>query len=187
MGRSGNLCESSLILVGCVDSRAQDPVDVGRSDVRFSVARVVEGDARTGSVIALQASHGEGGGVSGSPYLYQDACYTLYLHATDQPFPAFQRALTLPARLEGVPEEGALRAVWRATCASYGGEIYTDDPTWLLTVPPGVPPEGMAMVFRPPTDGEGIVVPVWFAPGVVLTALGLGALVWVHWSRRTPR
>lgn len=86
MGRSGNLCESSLILVGCVNSRAQNPVDVARTDVRFSVARVVEGDARTGTVIALQVSHGEGGGVSGSPYLYQDACYTLYLHATDQPF-----------------------------------------------------------------------------------------------------
>ena len=184
MGRSGNLCESSMILVGCVNSRAENSVEVARSDVRFSVARVVAGDARAGSVIALQVFQGEGGGVSGSPHLYQDACYTLHLHATDQPFPAFQRALTLPARLEGVPEEGALRAVWRATCASYGGEIYTDDPTWSLTVPPGVPAEGMAMVFRPPTDGEGSVAPEWFAPGVVLTLLGLVALVWLRWSRR---
>ena len=50
MGRSGNLCESSLILVGCVNSRAQNPVDVARTDVRFSVARVVEGDAPVESV-----------------------------------------------------------------------------------------------------------------------------------------
>ncbi len=176
-----------MIIVGCVDARTQDPDDVSRSSVRFAVARVVQGDTRAGAILALQVAHGEGGGHAGSPYLYQDGCYTLFLHITDRPFPAFQRALPLPAGLVGVPEEGALRTVWRATCAAHAGEIYHDDPTWALTVPPGVPPDGMATVFRPPierTEQRHILpVPAWFAPMVLLGVLGLGATRWIR-SRR---
>lgn len=89
----------------------------------------------------------------------------LFLHIADEPFPVFQRALTLPARLQGVPDEAALRTVWRATCASYGGEIYTDDPTWMVRVPPGLSSDGMAMVFRPPREGRAQESPIEFESG----------------------
>ena len=162
MGRSGNLCES-LIVVGCVEHRDSHVVEekYGPSvvtDVTVAVAPTVQGASPADAILHLQVRGGEvegfGGVVAGEPALQQDACYTLYFLVLDDGTRAFQRDISLPARLEGVPREASLQEVWQGTCAAYAGEIYTDDPTWRLDVPEGVPREAMELVFRPPRPGD---------------------------------
>ena len=162
MGRSGNLCDA-LVVVGCVDERASHLVDETYgagvvTDVKFTVARVVQGPAHGGDVLDLQVRGGEAEGVAlvvgHEPALHADACYTLFFHVHEDGTRAFQRDLLLPARLEGVPDEAALRQVWQATCASFSGEIYTDDPTWQLVVPAGASRASMELVFQPPRSAE---------------------------------
>ena len=93
--------------------------------------------------------------MSHEPALQADACYTLFFHLRDDGTRAFQRDLILPARLEGVPDEAALRLAWQATCAACSGEIYTDDSTWRLVVPAGASRATMELVFQPPRSAAG--------------------------------